>query len=345
LTDAAGPIFLSGPNAFLEEHSVTVQLDISRRGVHGMFAALLFLALAACAPQIASLGGNMRPPAIEGDRFITRDGLALGLTQWPAAVPRAVIVALHGMNDYSNAFALPAPKWAEAGITTYAYDQRGFGRSPNIGLWPGNAALRRDLADFVDVVRARHPGLPVYALGESMGAAVVLSSLGGDEPPRVDGAILVAPGVWGWRTLPFPYRATLWVTAHTLPWMSFTGRGLDVRPTDNIELMRANARDPLFLKETRTDAIYGVVSVMNDGLEAAGRSDVDTLLLVGGNDQVIPRSATEALLERLQNRAEVRRYPGGYHMLLRDLDAEPRWSDIASWIGARPAAPLARASE
>jgi alpha-beta hydrolase superfamily lysophospholipase len=34
------------------------------------------------------------------------------------------------MNDYAEAFTLAAPIWAEEGITTYAIDQRGFGRSP-----------------------------------------------------------------------------------------------------------------------------------------------------------------------------------------------------------------------
>ena len=39
---------------------------------------------------------------------------------------QAVIVALHGMSDYSHAFAMPGAFWAKAGITVYAYDQRGF---------------------------------------------------------------------------------------------------------------------------------------------------------------------------------------------------------------------------
>jgi hypothetical protein len=25
-------------------------------------------------------------------------------------------------------------------------------------------------------------------------------------------------------------------------------------------------------------------------------------------------------------------YPTGYHMLLRDLNAEPRWADVAAWV-------------
>ncbi len=160
---------------------------------------LAFVALtAACAPRLQQLGVEMRMPAIEQvqedgvpvDRYVTRDGTKLGLTHWDAPMPRAVIVALHGMNDYSNAFAMPAPWWATRGISTYAYDQRGFGRSPQRGIWPGGDLMRRDLADFVDVMRRRHPNVPVFVLGESMGGAVAMSAFASDMPPRADGLIL-----------------------------------------------------------------------------------------------------------------------------------------------------------
>jgi acylglycerol lipase len=151
---------------------------------------------------------------------------------------------------------------------------------------------------------------------------------------------LIAPAVWGWSTLPFSYRATLWSTAHLLPWISFTGSGLKITPTDNIALLRANARDPLIIKGTRTDAIYGLVGLMNDGLDAGDKIQVPLLLLYGGRDQVIPKTATEALLAKLGTNADVKRYDTGYHLLLRDLAAAPRWSDIADWVDVQSAKTL-----
>ena len=53
--------------------------------------------------------------------------------------------------------------------------------------------MRSDLSDAVAAARARYPGAPVYALGESMGGAVVLTALASANPPAVDGVILVAP--------------------------------------------------------------------------------------------------------------------------------------------------------
>jgi alpha-beta hydrolase superfamily lysophospholipase len=281
----------------------------------------------------------MRIPAIERDEsaatgyYVTRDGLKLALMHWDARMPSAVIVALHGMSDYSNAFALPAPWWAAHGVTTYAYDQRSFGHSPEPGIWPGADIMRRDFDDFVDVVRTRHPGLPVFVLGESMGGAVAMTAFASGSPPKADGLILVAPAVWSRSTMPFSYRAALWVASHVLRAWSLSGSGLKIVPTDNIELLRANARDPLFQKSARADAIYGLVSLMDEAYRSPARmTHVPLFFLYGGNDQIIPREPTEQVVMRLGPDATVKRYPMGYHMLLRDLDGRTRWADVLAWI-------------
>src|SRR5512134_530150 len=112
--------------------------------------AVLLLTLGACAPMLQQQA-NRPPLGFSGPRFETEavisfDGARLGLTSWAAeGEPWAVIVAAHGMNDYANAFHIAGPTWAERGITTYAYDQRGFGRSPLRGVWAGEELLVEDL--------------------------------------------------------------------------------------------------------------------------------------------------------------------------------------------------------
>ncbi len=296
---------------------------------------------AACVPRIAAQGPELRMPAIEraqgpgiaGDRFVTRDGLSLGLAHWDAPAPFAILVALHGMSDYSNAFAMPGPWWAEHGITTFAYDQRGFGRSPNPGIWPGDDILRRDLSDFVDVMRARFPGLPVFVLGESMGGAVAMTAFAGGNPPKANGVILVAPAVWSQKAMPLSYRVALWTVSHTVRWMSLSGSGLKIMPSDNIPMLVAIGRDPLFQKSARADAIYGLVTLMDEAYDSGSRPNNEPVLFMyGGNDQIIPRPATEQVVAQLAPNATVKFYPRGYHMLLRDLAGGTRWPDIAFWI-------------
>ncbi|MGZ5931497.1 MAG: alpha/beta hydrolase [Rhizomicrobium sp.] len=302
-------------------------------------AAAALILIAACAPAVAPRGVESDAPVLANDHFLTRDGEKLPLRVWGPDHPRAVIVALHGMSDYSNAFAMPGEWWAKQGITTLAYDQRGFGQSEHPGLWAGGDALRRDLDDAVGAARLRYPGVPVFALGESMGGAVVLSALAMGDAPKADGVILVAPAVWSRADMPLSYRAALWMTAHTLPWLHVSGSGLKIWPSDNIAMMRALSRDPLFQHETRTDAVYGLVNLMDEARHAPEHLNgaPPILFLYGKNDQVIPKEPTEAVVAALGDRAEVHRYDHGYHMLLRGLDAQTVWQDAASWIDARAA--------
>jgi len=297
--------------------------------------ALLGSFVLACAPITAPLGTGNDVPAIEADAFLTRDGLHLPLRHWDATNPRAVIVALHGMGDYSEAFAMPGPWWAAHGITTFAYDQRGFGRSPHAGLWAGASVLRTDLCDFVDAVHGRYPGVPVYALGESMGGAVVLSALADSRPLQVRGVILAAPAVWAREDMPLTYRVALWLAAHTLPWLRLSGEGMGIWPSDNVPMLIRLHNDPAFQHSVRADQIYGLVNLMDAARRAPEQlSDPPPIFfLYGAHDQVIPKEPTRAVIAALGSKAETHRFPNGYHMLLRDLDAETVWTDIASWIG------------
>jgi acylglycerol lipase len=287
----------------------------------------------------------MQSPVIADDSFTARDGTVLPLRHWDAEKPRAIVIALHGMSDYSNAFDTPARAWAESGITTFAYDQRGFGRGPNPGLWAGAAAMRADLRDCVAAARARYPGVPVFALGESMGGAVVLSALASDVPPAIDGAILVAPAVWSRSDMPLSYRAALFLAAHLMPGLVLSNNAassvVKIMPSDNVPMLRALGRDPLFQKRTRIDTLYGLVDLMDGARRApaALTAPPPILFLYGRNDQVIPPKPTEAVIAALGTRATVHRYDQGYHMLLRDLDGGTVAKDAADWMLATKAVP------
>lgn len=314
----------------------------------GVRLAALGLALmaAACAPRVERPGPAVTAPALTGDHIRTADGLDLPLTVWAAEdAPKAVILAVHGFNDYSHAFEDAGIWLAEHGISVYAYDQRGFGATDPAkrGLWPGIGALTGDLRTAAGLLRKRFPETPLFLMGESMGGAVVLVTMTGKDAPDVDGILLVSPAVWGRATMPWYQRLALAVASHTVPWMKFSGKGLGKRASDNNEVLRELALDPLFIKRTRVDAMYGIVNLMDAALDAADRFEARALILYGGNDEIIPADPTARMIARLPADARERQclayYPGGYHMLLRDLNGETALKDIAAWI-ARPGAPL-----
>lgn len=292
--------------------------------------------MAACAPLTQKTGLRSVQPSFEAGYYVTADGVRLPLSVHLAPSENAVIVALHGFNDYRTEFDMAAEWWMQHGITTYAYDQRGFGGAPHRGIWPGPGILADDARTAISLVRKAHPRVPVYLLGMSMGGAVALELAASSIPPDVEGVILVAPAVWGWSSLNPVYKGVLWLAAHTVRANRMTGQGLGVLASDNIEMLRALGRDPMIIHETRTDAVYGLVGQMERGYRAADRVRLPVLLLYGGKDEVIPRGPVEDVIATLPGPKRVIIYPNGYHMLLRDLQAKNVWRDIADFIHGPP---------
>lgn len=313
---------------------------MSCRALRRLIALVLCGLLAACAvPLTYPAGPAATTPYFLMDWFVARDGIRMTVRSWrPKGPAKAVVVALHGFNDYSNFFQTPGAWLADHGVASYAYDQRGFGDGIGIGLWAGTDTYVRDLADFTALVRRTHPGLPVYVLGESMGGAVALvAGVGAAEVrPDADGMILAAPAVWGRAAMAWYERAALWATAHTIPTFRLTAQGLDIQPSDNIDMLRALGRDWRVIKRTRVETIHGLVGLMDRALAAAPRFSEKTLILYGGKDDIIPGQPTLTMVRRLPAAAKDRQtfalYEGGYHMLLRDLNAEVVWRDILAWI-------------
>lgn len=305
---------------------------------------LFLLVVSACAPTFAPIADGGVTPMVAGESILARDGAKLPLRRWEAeGHPRAVIVALHGMSDYSNAFDMPAKVWAKLGITTIAYDQRGFGLSANPGVWAGGEAMRSDLNDAITAARARYPGVPVFALGESMGGAVVLTTLASQPALNADGVILVAPAVWSRGDMPLTYRAALYLAAHLVPGMILSNNAassvVKIVPSDNVPMLVALGKDPLFQKRTRTGTLFGLVNLMDEARIApdAIKTAPPILFLYGANDQIIPAKPTRAVIDALGSKAVVKRYERGYHMLLRDLQGEAVDKDVADWIfGQKP---------
>src|SRR3546814_18575226 len=104
-------------------------------------------------------------------------------------------------------------------------------------------------------------------MGESMGGAVAMLAM--TEPDTADGAILSAPAVWGRPWMPWYQSWSLELAAHSIPWLPLNPRGLPFKPSDNIEMLRRLARDPLFVKNPRVDAVYGLVDRMDAAQDAA----------------------------------------------------------------------------
>jgi alpha-beta hydrolase superfamily lysophospholipase len=309
-------------------------------------ALLLPLALAACAPRLQEIGPPVDAPRLEAAFIHMPDGVDLPLRQWqPWDRPtEAAILGLHGFNDYSKGLAAVGKGMARRGFAFYAYDQRGFGATPQRGIWPGEAQLVADLRVAAKLVKAQHPGLPLFLLGESMGGSVIMAAMTGDDPPIADGVILAAPAIWGFQTMPAFQRKAIEVSANLVPWMKVVPTGVHVQASDNRAALRDLARDPLVIKETRVDTAYGLVQLMSTAFDAAAKLDRPRwLVMFGEREAILSRGAVNQALPRFpglapdQGRLAI--YRRGYHLLLRDFGQYEVFDDIAAWI-RDPKAPL-----
>lgn len=318
-----------------------------------LVVVFVFSLLQACAPTIYERGALNIPPSLSANAIKTADGRTLPLRHWGGLEkPKAVIIALHGFNDYSNFFDQPGSYFADRGILSYAYDQRGFGATEGRRFWHGGDVMANDLKLAARLIRQRHPQTKIFLLGESMGGAVVIKAMTGLNPPKVDGLILSAPAIWGRETMPWYQTTLLWVAARTVPWLTLTGRGLNIKPSDNREMLIALGKDPLIIKETRIDAIKGLVDLMDDALATTPQITQQALVLYGARDEIIPRTATAIMFANLihahqhnaQTSYRLAVYDQGYHMLLRDLQAKTVLADIAGWVD-NPSLPLASGAD
>jgi len=307
------------------------------------FIGLALMLLAACVPTVQRQGSpvnGFEGPRFDAvnERFVSFDGAELGLTAWlppEGQEPTAVIIGLHGMNDYANTFYLMGPWFAERGVALYAYDARGFGRSPRRGVWAGERLMTEDLRTAVRVARQLHPGATIAVVGDSMGAATSIAAFGSDDPPNADRLILVAPAVWGWSTLPDAYAMTLWLGAHTFPGRAVSPPRNVTRTrtaSDNREALLQAGRAPHMIWRTRIDAVYGLVSLMERAHDRAGNLSGDVLFLYGANDQIIPRNSAISAARRLPTSARTVLYENGWHWLLRDLQREVVYQDIYAFL-------------
>lgn len=308
-----------------------------RRGAWLLKRLFIVGALAGCTSWPTTRPAAAVPPAlVQSDTVLTlADGVPTPARVWaPAGSPRAVVLALHGFNDSRDAYALPGPVWAADGLLVVAPDQRGFGAASGRGFWPGGAQLADDAAAMLGQLRRRYPGVPLFALGQSMGGAVLMTLATRADAPAIDGWILLSPAVWGRAQQGPALAGGLFVIAGVAPGVTVTGGEvpLRVRASDNRAALLALVRNPLTIRRTRLDTVRGLTDLMDDAQAVAPLLPANTLLLYGEHDMLVPAPAMRKVWRAAP--ANVRRavYPAGWHLLVQDLGRAGPIADIAAWI-------------
>src|ERR1044072_3076118 len=106
--------------------------------------------------------------------FAGVDGVTIFTREWqPMGKPRGVVVISHGLNAHSGLYEWAAQQFTSNGLAVYALDHRGRGNSGGERFFVKNFAdWTDDLATFIDIIKQREPGLPVFLLGHSAGGVI-----------------------------------------------------------------------------------------------------------------------------------------------------------------------------
>lgn len=264
----------------------------------------------------------------------TRDGLALCTYAWPAiGTVRAHVLLVHGIAEHAGRYQHVAARLATGGITTHAYDQRGFGGSGGTRAYVDRwSQYHDDLEDRLAEVRSQSGTLPLVLYGHSMGGLIALGYTLADPPrPRPDLLVLSAPAIDA--TVPQWKRTLADILGRAMPRFAIANTFPKGGLSSDAAVESAYLADPIAVH--RTTARLGL-SLFNEQdrvkkrLAPSGPLPVRTYVLHGSDDAIVPEWASKSL----ESRANVTRrvYPGLHHETHNEPSGSAVVDDTIRWI-------------
>ncbi|HKF33162.1 MAG TPA: lysophospholipase [Jatrophihabitantaceae bacterium] len=247
---------------------------------------------------------------------------------------RGVVVLVHGVHEHGGRYAHVGARLAAAGYPVYAVDHPGHGRSPGTR---GNIGSMEETVAGVDAVARlaaeRHPGVPVFVYGHSLGGLIALQYITG-TPIELRGAVLSAPAVDVNAGNPMQRAAS----------------GLLSRFTPNLGVMRIDpatiSRDPDVVRDYRTDPLNHVgklrartgAEILRTTLAMQPRLEalrLPLLLIHGSADKLVSPSTTEFVAAHAGTAdLTVKVYDRGYHESHNEPNKDAVLDDIVAWLAA-----------
>jgi len=135
--------------------------------------------------------------------FVSEDQCEMrGFACRPAdAVPQAILLCIHGMMEHSGRYDEFAKYMADHGVSVYAFDLRGHGKTGNDaqtrGFFADKGGNDRLISDVIDAKRAillslddADKNLPFFVIGHSMGSFITSCFLKRTRAEGISGAII-----------------------------------------------------------------------------------------------------------------------------------------------------------
>jgi acylglycerol lipase len=256
------------------------------------------------------------------------------LRSWrPAGEPRAIVVVCHGFNSHGGQYVNVAEALAAAGLSVYALDLRGRGKSDGERFFVSDVdEYVSDVAAVVKVAKGREPGLPVFLLGHSAGG-VVSCCYAVDHQVELAGLICES---FAYR-VPAPGIALglLKVVSRFAPRL----KTLKLKNRDFSRIPSVVQRldsDPLTANEQQPAMTMAAMIRANESLDHdLHLIHIPVLILHGTADKATLPAGSQRFYDRAETSDKnLRLYEGHFHDLLQDTGQELVMADILAWIDA-----------
>jgi lysophospholipase len=226
-----------------------------------------------------------------------------------------------------------------AGVSAYALDLRGHGRSDGQrGHARSFGVLLQDVDRFRrEVLGLIEPGTPLFLLGHSMGGLIALRYME-EYPTAFAGAIIVSP--WLATAVQVPrWKVTLAnPLARLAPALPFRAGVNPEHLSRDPRIVRAYEEDPLVHDRITPRLFTEMSTAMGQAFQRSDRIQRPLLFLLAGADRIVDTERTLAFARSLaRSDIETHVYAGHFHEVLNEPGAETVRHDLLAWLAARTA--------
>lgn len=270
--------------------------------------------------------------------FIASDGDNIAVQDWPLAqgrTLRGVVILVHGLGEHAGRYDHVARRLNEWGFAVRGYDQYGHGESGGSrGGLPDDKRLLSDLADILDSTRVRmNKGTPLILMGHSMGGLVAGRFVSLNVRP-VEGLVMSSPALdAGLNAL---QKLLVAVLPKVVPNLQVSnGLNVDYISHDPA-VVHAYQLDKLVHDRVSARLARFIAEAGPETLACAPLWKLPTLLMYAGSDKLVSPQGSRAFAAAAPTQfVTTRCFDAMYHEIFNELDAEPVFDTLKTWLDNR----------
>ncbi len=271
--------------------------------------------------------------------FQSSDGLKIFYRKHPAEPERARVLIAHGLGEHSGRYGNLAERLVPKGLTLWAPDLRGHGRSE--GRRGHVGSFGEYLGDLHTALALCREGLPegrkCFLLGHSMGGLIALR-FALDSAGAIDGVVVSSPAL-GVRVKVGLVKSVLGKLMSRLRPGLALGNELDAsRISHDAEVVRRYREDPLVHDRVSARWFTEFLGAIKRTHDQAPRMEVPILMQVAGDDHLVDAEASRRFFDKLTlSDRTFHFYEGLYHEIYNEPEQQRDevLGDLEAWLETR----------